>query len=81
MKDRKLPAGRKKRPLDETDLANERMGNNRLQGNDQGNMQNQRSAWPDTKPEPDADVVETFGRMEQGRRARADLGKGAKDGK
>ncbi|MCB1425227.1 MAG: hypothetical protein R3D65_03850 [Zhengella sp.] len=72
----------RKRPedLQESDFAGERMGNNRLQGEDQEKVRNQRHAVPDVKQEPD-DVMESFEKMDKETRARTDLNKGArKDG-
>lgn len=49
--------------LTETDLAQERMGNNQLQGNDQEDVRNQRQAVPDVKTETEG-VVESFENMD-----------------
>jgi hypothetical protein len=70
---------RKKSPqeLRETDLANERMGKNSLQAEDQESVRNQRHAQPDVKRDADADVEDTFRKMDKDVRARTDLGKGA----
>jgi hypothetical protein len=64
----------------EADLANDRMGRNSLQGNDQENVRNQRKAVPDVKQDPD-EVVESFEKMDKDERARRDLNKGATSGK
>ncbi|UUP16757.1 hypothetical protein [Nitratireductor thuwali] len=61
----------------ETDLAQERMGKNRLQGDDQLSVRNQRHATPDSKSKPD-DLVESFEKLDKDKRARRDLGKGAR---
>lgn len=60
--------------IDETDLAQDKMGDNDLQANDQRNVQNQREAVPDVKKETDG-VVESFEKMNKDVRARRDLGK------
>lgn len=57
------------------DLAQDIMGNNSLQGNDQANVRNQRQAVPDVKLETDG-VVESFEKLDKDVRAREDLGKG-----
>ncbi len=59
----------------ETDLASERMGRNRLQGDDQSNVRNERKAVPDVKQETDS-VIESFEKLDKDKRAREDLGKG-----
>lgn len=66
--------------LRETDLAQERMGKNSLQGNDQESVRNQRQAQPDVKREPDESVRESFRKMDKDVRARTDLNKGATHG-
>lgn len=70
--------GKVRRPqnLTETDLANEKMGHNKLQGDDQANVERQRHAAPDVKKRPDADPVETMKKADKDARARRDLGKG-----
>lgn len=60
--------------IDETDLAQDKMGDNDLQANDQRNVHNQREAVPDVKKETDG-VVESFEKMNKDVRARRDLGK------
>jgi hypothetical protein len=60
--------------IDETDLAQDKMGDNDLQANDQRNVQNQREAVPDVKKETDG-VVESFEKTNKDVRARRDLGK------
>lgn len=60
----------------ETDLAQEKMGRNSLQGNDQESVRNQRHAVPDVRQEADG-VIESFEKLDKHERARRDLGKGA----
>jgi hypothetical protein len=64
--------------LTEADLAQDKMGNNSLQGNDQANVRNQRQAVPDVKRKPDDGVIESLEKMNKGVRAEEDLGKGAR---
>jgi len=54
--------------ISESDLANDTMGNNQLQGNDQLNVQNQRQAVPDVKQKTEG-VVESFENMDPETRA------------
>ena len=54
--------------LTETDLAQERMGNNQLQGNDQQEVRNQRHAVPDTTTKTEG-VVESLENMDKKVRA------------
>ncbi|WP_265515724.1 hypothetical protein [Nitratireductor luteus] len=61
----------------ESDLAQEKMGKNKLQGDDQLSVRNQRRAVPDVKSEPD-DLLESFEKLDKDKRARTDLGKGAR---
>lgn len=72
-------ADRKKKPHSShpsrADLAQDEMGNNSLQGNDQRNVRNQRHAVPDVKQEADG-VLESFEKLDKDVRARKDLGKG-----
>lgn len=65
----------KKRGLTETDLASERMGKNKLQGDDQANVRNERQAVPNVKTETDS-LIESFEKLDKDHRAREDLGKG-----
>jgi hypothetical protein len=58
-----------------SDLSPDEMGNNRLQGDDQSNVRNQRRAVPDVKTGTDG-VIESFMKLDKGRRASEDLGKG-----
>lgn len=64
--------------LTESDLAQDKMGDNSLQGNDQANVRNQRQAVPDVKQEPDKGVVESLEKMDKDVRAERELGKGAR---
>lgn len=59
----------------EADLAQDKMGKNSLQGDDQSSVRNERHAEPDMKPEAD-DLMETFEKSDKDVRARRDLGKG-----
>lgn len=59
----------------ETDMASERMGRNKLQGDDQANVHNERQAVPDVKQDTDG-VVESFEKPDKNHRAEEDLGKG-----
>ena len=56
--------------LSESDLAQDKMGDNSLQGNDQANVRNQRQAVPDVKQEPDKSVVESLEKMDKDVRAK-----------
>lgn len=58
-----------------SDLAQDIMGNNGLQGNDQASVRNQRQAVPDVKQETGG-VVESFEKLDKDVRAKEDLGKG-----
>ena len=62
--------------LKQSDLAQDQMGRNSLQADDQANVRNQREAVADVKQEADYDVRETYRKMEKHKRARMDLGKG-----
>lgn len=64
--------------LSESDLAQDKMGDNSLQGNDQANVRNQRQAVPDVKQEPDKSVVESLEKMDKDVRAERELRKGAR---
>jgi hypothetical protein len=64
-----------KTKLERSDLASDEMGNNQLEGNDQHNIQNERKAVPDVKQETD-DLIDSFEKMDDEKRAREDLGKG-----
>jgi hypothetical protein len=66
--------------LTEADLANRKMGDNDLQGDDQLNVRNQRHAVPDTKLETDG-IVESLEKLDKDVRARRDLGKGNRSSK
>lgn len=58
----------------ETDLANDKMGNNELQGNDQEDVRNQRHAVPDAKVETEG-VIESFENMDPKLRAKRENAK------
>jgi hypothetical protein len=75
MNDKRKPA--RARDIRETDLAQERMGRNRLQGDDQQSVRNQRHSTPGVKREAD-DVVESFRKLDKDKRAETDLGKGSR---
>ncbi|WP_026481173.1 hypothetical protein [Ahrensia sp. 13_GOM-1096m] len=60
--------------IKEVDLAQDKMGDNDLQANDQRNVRNQREAVPDVKKEADG-VVESFEKMDKDVRAKRDLHK------
>ena len=64
--------------LTETDLAQDKMGDNSLQGNDQANVRNQRQAVPDVKQDADGSVIESLEKMDKDVRAEEELGKGAR---
>ena len=64
--------------LTEADLAQDKMGDNSLQGNDQVNVRNQRQALPDVKQEADGSVIESLKKMDKDVRAEKELGKGAR---
>jgi hypothetical protein len=66
--------------LTEGDFADDKMGRNSLQGDDQESVRNQRHDQPDAKREAD-DVLDSFEKMDKETRAREDLGKGARSGK
>lgn len=68
---------KRKDDLSETDLAQDKMGRNSLQGDDQTNVRNQRKAVPDVKKETDG-VLESYRKLDKDVRARTDLGKGAR---
>jgi hypothetical protein len=53
----------------ETDIASERMGRNKLQGDDQSNVHNERQAVPDVKQETDG-VIESFEKLDKDHRRR-----------
>ena len=62
--------------LTEAELADDIMGNNQLQGDDQLNVRNERQAVPDAKLEPDSGPLESFEMMDKDVRAARELGKG-----
>lgn len=55
-----------------TDLAQDVMGKNALQGDDQFNVHNERQAQPDVKSDTDG-VVESFEKLDKDVRAKTDL--------
>ena len=63
--------------ISETDLAQQRMGNNQLQANDQFSVRNQRHAVPDVKKTADG-VIESYEKLDKEKRAKSDLGKGGR---
>jgi hypothetical protein len=71
----KRPSDKKPEDLTEADLAGRKMGNNKLQGNDQLSVRNQRHAVPDVKQETD-EVIDSLEKLDKDERARRDLGKG-----
>jgi hypothetical protein len=66
------------REIDESDLDSERMGRNSLQGDDQSSVRNERRAVPGVRKETD-DVIEGLEKRDKDKRARADIGKGARN--
>ncbi len=62
-------------PRDETDIASEKMGRNKLQGDDQESVHNQRQAVPDVSKDAGG-VIETAESTDKDVRARRELGKG-----
>ncbi len=60
----------------EVDLFQQKKGDNKLQGDDQESVRDQRHAQPDAKREPDARVRESFEKMDKDHRAEEELGKG-----
>lgn len=63
----------------ESDLSNRKMGDNKLQGDDQANVRNQRHAVPGQKTDTD-DIVEGLEKLDKDVRAKRDLGKGNRGG-
>lgn len=61
--------------LKEVDLAQDKMGDNALQGDDQESVRNERRAQPDAAREPDSAVRRSFEMMDKDERARRELGK------
>jgi hypothetical protein len=62
--------------LSESDLDNERMGRNRLQGDHQRSVRNERQTQPEERQQAD-DMEESFRKVDKDARARLDLGKGS----
>ncbi|MCD7059440.1 hypothetical protein [Pelagibacterium xiamenense] len=75
------PAGppRDDRP-DEFEYAQDIQGKNRLHGDDQHNVRNQRQAQADARGDTD-DLLESFEKLDKDVRARTDLNKGARSSK
>lgn len=63
------------RRLTETDLAQDKMGNNALQGNDQAAVHSQRHAVAGVKKTPDDGVIDSLEKMDKDVRAKRELGK------
>ncbi|KJS09485.1 MAG: hypothetical protein VR78_15980 [Hoeflea sp. BRH_c9] len=61
--------------LTEADLAQDKMGNNSLQGDDQHSVRNQRKAVPDVRQKADDGVVDSLEKMDKDVRAKSELGK------
>jgi hypothetical protein len=59
----------------EHDLADRKMGDNALQGDDQGNVHNQRHAQPESKTDTDS-LAESLEKTDKNIRAQRDLRKG-----
>jgi hypothetical protein len=66
--------------ITQTDLAQDIMGNNQLQGNDQLSVDHSRRAVPDVKQDTDG-LIESFEKLDKDVRARTDLGKGNRSSK
>lgn len=64
------------RDLRQDDFAAERMGSNRLEGNDQLNVRNERHAVADERRDADS-MEDSFRKLDKDARARLDLNKGA----
>jgi hypothetical protein len=64
----------------EDDLAQRRMGDNDLQGDDQGRVRNQRHAVPGSKQATDS-IIESLKKLDKDVRARRDLGRGNRSGR
>ncbi|MGN6552016.1 MAG: hypothetical protein ACTHJ3_19280 [Pararhizobium sp.] len=76
----KMPPRRPDEPFDDDAFAQDRMGRNSLQGDDQANVHNQRQDQPDAKDEADEDVLESFEKLDKDVRAERELGKGNRSG-
>ena len=72
---RSRPATASRVDTTRTDLAQDIMGRNSLQGNDQSNVRNQRQAQANVKLATDG-VIESFEKLDKNVRAETDLGKG-----
>jgi len=62
--------------ITESDLAQDEMGKNSLQGEDQSSVRNQRHEVPDVKDEADNSIMETLEKSDKDIRAERELGKG-----
>ena len=69
-----MTARTKNTDITEADLAAEKMGRNKLQGDDQANVRNQRHAVPHMRHETDG-IIESLEKLDKHVRARRDLGK------
>ena len=65
--------------LDEFDIASDLQGRNKLQGDNQTDVVNQRHAQAEAKGDTDG-VIESFEKMDKDVRAERDLGKGNRSG-
>lgn len=65
--------------LKEVDLAQQKIGDDEILGNDQANVHNERHAQADAKRDPDEDVLDAFEKQDKDERASRDLGKGNRD--
>lgn len=76
----KMPPRRHDEPFSEDTFAQDRMGRNSLQGDDQANVRNERQDQPDARDEADEDVLESFEKLDKDVRAERELGKGNRSG-
>lgn len=74
-KSRKRGSERSAKDMAEVDLAQAKMGNNTLEGDNQQNVRNQRHAVPYVKREADG-IIESLEKLDKDTRAERDLGKG-----
>ncbi|BBK43882.1 hypothetical protein STVA_39020 [Allostella vacuolata] len=65
--------------LEQDDFAQEQMGRNALQGNDQESVRNQRKVVPEARKEADG-IVEGLKKLDRDHRAETDLHKGRRSG-
>ena len=75
---RKRSTGRRTDATDltESDFAQQKMGRNSLQGDDQSNVRNQRHAVPEPREDADDGVIETLEKSDKNVRAKREFGKG-----